>query len=62
MKTLQWLLAAIVFATFPQPTFADHKTSKECLTCCKSGEKCDACCHDKGKGKECKECCGAKKK
>jgi len=39
----------------------DHKKSKDCLACCKAAEKCDACCHDKGKGKECEECCGKAK-
>jgi len=62
MKILNLLRATIVLTAFQQPSFADHKTSKECLACCKSAEKCDACCHDKGKGKECKECCSAKKK
>ena len=40
---------------------AGHKDTKECKACCKSGDKCDACCHDKGKGEECKACCSKKK-
>ena len=63
MKTLITMtIAAFALATCPQLSFAGHKPGKKCLECCKSADKCDACCHDKGKGVECKECCGAKKK
>ncbi len=58
MKTLHLLLAAIALAAFQPVTFADHKTTKVCLSCCKKASKCDACCGDKGTGKECRECCG----
>lgn len=61
MKKFTLTLAALAFAALPFTSFADHKSSKECLACCKSADKCDACCHDKGKGKECKECCMKKK-
>ncbi len=66
MKTLMLLLTGFAFALAPATSFGaddnkDHKKSKECLSCCKAADKCDACCHDKGKGKECEECCGKPK-
>lgn len=57
MKLLQILLATAVLATPAFSAEVKHKGTKECNACCKKAEKCDSCCHDKGKGEECKECC-----
>jgi hypothetical protein len=65
MKTLNLFLSAIVLGSFVATAAVppkDHKDTKECKACCKLPEKCEACCQDKGKGVECKECCFEKKK
>ena len=60
MKLLKFFLLAIALGSFPLTLSADHKTTKQCLACCKSPEKCDACC--KNNGMDClKDCCKPKK-
>ena len=63
MRTLKFVVAAAVLSVLPLATVAkekekakDHKHSKECMACCETPAKCDACCKDKGK--DClKDCC-----
>ena len=63
MKLLKFslLAAALICQPITARAADDHKTTKQCLACCKTAEKCDACCKDMGK--DClKDCCKGKKK
>lgn len=62
MNTLKLCLAAVALGGLCVCTSygakeEKHKGTKWCNACCESAAKCDACCHDKGKGVECKACC-----
>ena len=61
MNLIKHALLAMAIGAFSLAAAAEHKPTKECKACCKTGAKCDACCKDKGK--ECgKDCCAPKSK